>query len=92
MLGYGLTSVLGAIPAEIFIGRHYGSIFGTLMLASMLGGAGGPWVTGVLHDATASYAPAFSIATGLCLLSTVAIWLAAPRRVRAVAGRVLQTG
>jgi hypothetical protein len=87
MLGYGLTSVLGAIPAEIFIGRHYGSIFGTLMLASMLGGAAGPWVTGLLHDATASYAPAFSIATGLCLLSAVAIWLAAPRKVRAVAGR-----
>jgi MFS family permease len=31
-LGYGLTSVLGAIPAEIFAGRHYGSIFGTVML------------------------------------------------------------
>ena len=25
MLGYGLTSVIGAIPAEIFQGRHYGS-------------------------------------------------------------------
>jgi MFS family permease len=42
MLGYGLTSVLGAIPAEIFIGRHYGSIFGTLMLASMLAGRQDP--------------------------------------------------
>jgi len=28
MLGYGLTSVLGAIPAEIFEGRHYGAVFG----------------------------------------------------------------
>src|SRR5262249_37928245 len=35
MLGYSLTSVLGAIPAEIFEGRHYGSIFGTLSLASV---------------------------------------------------------
>src|SRR4030095_12428721 len=34
MLGYGLTSVVGAIPAEIFQGRHYGSIFGTLVLSS----------------------------------------------------------
>ena len=42
MLGYGLTSVVGAIPAEIFQGRHYGSIFGTLMLASIAGGAVGP--------------------------------------------------
>ena len=30
-LGYGMTSVVGAIPAEIFQGRHYGGIFGTLM-------------------------------------------------------------
>jgi MFS family permease len=91
MLGYGLTSVLGAIPAEMFIGRHYGSIFGTLMVASMLGAAAGPWLTGMLHDVTGSYAPAFSIALGCCLLSGVAIWFAAPRKVRAVAGRVVQT-
>jgi sugar phosphate permease len=92
MLGYGLTAVLGAIPAEIFGGHHYGAIFGALMLSSMLGGAAGPWVTGLLEDTTDSYAPAFSIAAGLCLLSAVAIWLAAPRKVRAVAGRVLQAG
>ncbi len=90
-LGYGLTSVLGAIPVEIFQGRHYGSIFGTLMLASMLGGAAGPWVTGALHDMTHSYAPAFSIAIGCCVISAVAIWLAAPRDVRAVAGRVVRS-
>jgi MFS family permease len=74
MLGYGLTSVIGAIPAELFQGRHYGTIFGTLMLAAILGGAAGPWVTGALHDATGSY--------------TLAFWLAGPRQVRAVAGRV----
>ena len=43
VLGYGLTSVFGAIPAEIFQGRHYGTIFGTLMLAAIGGGALGPW-------------------------------------------------
>jgi sugar phosphate permease len=88
MLGYGLTSVIGAIPAEIFEGRHYGAIFGTLMLASIVGGAAGPWVTGALHDATGSYTLAWWIAIGCSALSAVAIWLAAPRRVRAVAGRV----
>ena len=88
MLGYGLTSVIGAIPAEIFQGRHYGTIFGTLMLASIAGGAAGPWVTGVLHDATGSYTAAFWLAIGASAASAVAIWLAAPRRVRAVAGRV----
>jgi len=90
MLGYGLTSVIGAIPAEIFQGRHYGTIFGTLMLASIVGGAAGPWVTGALHDATGSYTLAFSLAIGCSVLSAGAIWLAAPREVRAVAGRVRQ--
>jgi MFS family permease len=88
LLGYGITSVVGAIPAEIFQGRHYGTIFGTLMLASIAGGALGPWLTGALHDATGSYTIAFWIAIAGCALSAVAIWLAAPRRVRAVAGRI----
>ena len=88
MLGYGLTSVVSAIPAEIFQGRHYGSIFGTLMLSAIAGGAAGPWAAGVIHDATGSYTPAFWIAIGCCALSAGAIWLAAPRKVRAVAGRV----
>jgi MFS family permease len=87
-LGYGLTSVVGAIPAEIFQGPHYGSIFGTLMLSAIAGGAAGPWVAGALHDATGSYAPAFWIAIGCSAFSAAAIWLAAPRKVRAVAGRV----
>jgi MFS family permease len=90
MLGYSLTSVFGAITAEIFEGRHYGSIFGTLSLASIAGGAVGPWLTGALHDATGSYRAPFSIAIVLCVVSALAIWLAAPRKVRAVAGRIHQ--
>ena len=89
-LGYGMTSVIGAIPAEIFEGRHYGSIFGSIMLAAIGGGAIGPWVTGVLHDRTGSYAPAWWIAIGLCVVSAFAIWRAAPGGVRAVAGRLRQ--
>jgi MFS family permease len=86
MLGYSLTSVIGAIPAEIFAGRHYGTVFGTLMLAAIVGGAAGPWATGALFDITGSYAPAFSIAAAGSGLSALAIWLAAPRKVRAVTG------
>ena len=86
-LGYSLTSVMGPIPAEIFEGRHYGSIFGTVMLAAILGGAAGPWITGVLYDATGTYSIAFCIAVACNLVSILAIWLAAPGKVRAVAGR-----
>jgi MFS family permease len=88
MLGYGLTSVVGAIPAEIFQGRKYGTIFGTLMLASIGGGATGPWVTGVVHDVTGSYALAWWMAVGCTVVSAAAIWFASPRKVRVVAGRV----
>src|SRR5207344_805691 len=86
-LGYSLTSVMGAIPAEIFEGRHFGRIFGCVMLGAILGGAAGPYLDGVLYDATGTYALAFWIAAGSSAISSAAIWLAAPGKVRAVAGR-----
>ena len=89
-LGYGVTSVFGAIPAEIFEGKHYGGIFGTLMLVAISGGAAGPWVAGFVHDQTGGYAAAFWIAVGAVVLSVFAIWRASPRKVRAVAGRLRQ--
>jgi MFS family permease len=87
-LGYSLTSVMGAIPAEIFEGRHFGAIFGTVMLSAILGGGVGPWAAGALHDLTGDYLLAFWISFGFSVVSASAIWLAAPRKVRAVAGRV----
>ncbi len=86
-LGYALTSVMGPIAAEIFEGPHYGSIFGTLTVALIAGGAAGPWVTGILHDMTGSYRLAFLLAIGCCVVSAAAIWIAAPRKVRVVPGR-----
>jgi MFS family permease len=87
-LGYGLTSVMGAVVLEIFQGAHYGSIFGCIMLAALAGGAAGPWVTGFIHDLTGSYAIAFAIGIGVSALSALAIWMASPRKIRAVAGRL----
>ena len=57
------------------------------MCAALAGGAIGPWVTGALYDASGTYTLAFSIAIGCSLLATLSIWLAAPRQIRAVAGR-----
>ena len=85
--GYSLTSVMGPIPAEIFEGPHFGSIFGTLMVAAILGGAAGPRIAGIVYDATGTYSAAWWMAIGFSLLSIFAIWLAAPGKVRAVAGR-----
>jgi MFS family permease len=88
LLGYGLASVFGAIPAEIFQGRHYGTIFGTLNLGANFGAGFGPWLAGMIYDRTGTYALAWLLAIGACALSVLAIWLAAPRKIRAVAGRV----
>jgi len=86
-LGYALTSVMGPIVAEIFEGPHYGAIFGTLTVALTGGGAAGPWIAGVIHDATGSYKLAFLLTIGCCVVSAAAIWIAAPRKVRRVPGR-----
>jgi MFS family permease len=86
-LGYALTSVMGPIVAEIYEGPHYGSIFGTITVALIGGGAMGPWIAGVIHDLTGSYELAFVLAIACCVLSTAAIWMAAPRKVRLVPGR-----
>ncbi len=85
--GYGLTSVMGPIVAEIFEGPHFGSIFGTITIALIGGGAAGPWLAGVIQDAFGSYRPAFVLIIGCCIVSAIAIWIAAPRRVRRVPGR-----
>jgi MFS family permease len=87
-LGYALTSVMGPIVAEIFEGPHYGSIFGILTVALTGGGAAGPWVAGIIYDATGSYRLAFLLAIVCCVISTAAIWIAAPRKVRLVPDRI----
>jgi MFS family permease len=89
LLGYAFTSIMGPIVAEIFEGPHYGAIFGMLTVALIGGGATGPWVAGAIFDRTGSYALAFYMALALCLLSAAAIWLAAPRKVRSVSGRIV---
>ena len=80
VLGYSLTSVMGAIPAESFGGRNFGSIFGTVMLAAIIGGAAGPWVAGTLHDITGSYSLAFWLSIVCSVFSAISVWRAAPRR------------
>lgn len=85
--GYGTTSVMAAVVVEIFEGKQYGSIFGTIMLAGLAGGAAGPWITGLLHDWYGDYIGAFLLSIAFSLLGCAAIWFAAPGKVRAVAGR-----
>lgn len=92
LLGYGLTSVMGAIVLEIFQGPHFGSIFGSVMVAGLAGGAAGPWLTGLLDDLTGRYTEGFALGVVVAAVSALAIWRAGPRQIRAVAGRMAKEG
>jgi MFS family permease len=87
LLGYGLASVYGAMPADMFQGKHYGSIFGTLSLSALTGGAIGPWAMGYMYDHYGNYDMAFLSALGATLITIVSIWMAGPRKIRLVAGQ-----
>jgi cyanate permease len=58
------------------------------MMIALAGGAAGPWVTGVLHDRLGDYNAAFGLGIVMSAISGAAVFLAAPRKVRAVAGRL----
>jgi MFS family permease len=88
LLGYGLASVFAAVPSELFQGKRYATIFGVLNMSAVAGGGIAPWVTGAIYDRTGSYTAGWWLSIAFCLLSIVCIWIAAPRKVRAVAGRV----
>ena len=83
-LGYSLTSVMGAIVAELFQGKHFAAIFGLINIALLGGGAFGPWLAGWIHDQQGSYRSAFMICIAACLFSSYAIFRASPGKVRRV--------
>lgn len=87
-LGYGVASIYGAVAAEFFAGRRYGMIFGVLAAASGTAAGIGPWVTGLLFDFNGNYRLAFGFAIIISFASIAAMWMAAPRKVRLVAGRI----
>jgi MFS family permease len=86
LLGYAVAAVMGPIVAEIFEGPRFGSIFSLLMVALIGGGAVGPFVTGLLHDWTGTYTIAFALGIAFSVVCAVTVWIAAPRKVRVVAG------
>ena len=88
LLGYGMASVFGSVPLELFQGKQFATIASVLSVAASSGAAIGPWVTGLLYDYTGNYVLAFWICAGMSVVSMVAMWMAAPRKVRVVAGQV----
>jgi MFS family permease len=83
--GFGmgpLGPVFFATTADLFGGRHFGSILGTAIIGFSLGGAISPWLAGFLHDITRSYLPSFFIIAGSMVATALLMWLIAPRKIR----------
>lgn len=84
-LGFGIGMTIPAIAAsatDIFQGPKVGAIIGFVWFSFAVGGSIGPWLGGWVFEATGNYLPAFLVAMVLFAVSCVAIWLAAPRKVR----------
>ena len=89
-VGVGITAMVPSIAVAAFPApiRFSGLSFSYNVAYAICGGATGPWITGLLYDHTGNYLAAFWIALVMSVLSAAAIFIAAPRKVRAVAGRI----
>lgn len=82
-VGYAVTApLMPAVVSDLYRGRQFGTIFGSLHIANAVGGSAGPWVAGRIFDASGSYAVAFGAALVAAAVSVAALWMAGPRRAR----------
>jgi len=75
---------LMASVADLFQGKHFGSILGVLLLGGYFGAAFGSWLGGFLFDWTHAYRLNFIAAGTVMFLAAALIWKAGPRKVRRV--------
>ncbi len=73
-------SLYPTIAADLFHGKSFGAIIGSIALFIGAGAGIGPWLGGVIHDLTGSYDWAFWLAQALALASTALIWMAGSGR------------
>lgn len=84
-MGSGMTlPALMASAADLFQGKHFGSILGVVTLGGFSGGALGAWLGGHFFDLTQAYNINFLVAAAVMFTSAALIWKARPSRVRIV--------
>ena len=91
--GYGaglFTAVIYAGAADIFHGKHFGTVSGLLLTGMGLGGAIGPWLGGYLYDISGSYDAAFTLCIVCLTLASITFWIAAPRNAKELHTRLLR--
>lgn len=87
--GFGIcVPMVAAAVTDIFQGAHSGATIGSVWLSFALGGALGPWLGGWFFELFGGYKEVFILAAGVHLLGCLAVWLAGPRKIRLVPGRV----
>jgi MFS family permease len=80
-LGYAITAPFTpAVSSDLFGGRGFSTIFGTIHISLGLGTAIGAWAGGKVFDLTGSYAAAMWGAVALICFSCALLWVVAPRR------------
>jgi len=68
--------------ADLFQGKHFGSILGVILLSGYFGAALGSWLGGLFFDLTHAYRWNFLLAGIVMLSSAALIWKAGPSQVR----------
>ncbi len=79
-----MPPVLFASVADLFHGKSYGAIMGTVALGFSLGGALSPWLAGHLHDVSNSYTSTLYMLVAALVVCGLMVWLAAPRKLNPV--------
>ncbi|MFC1955682.1 MFS transporter [Chloroflexota bacterium] len=84
-IGVSAPTIVASVT-DIFQGPKAGALIGFVWSSFAVGGAIGPWLGGFIFESYHSYLPAFILAIASFAIAGVAIWLAAPRKVRPVPG------
>jgi MFS family permease len=87
--GAGLFSVtIFAGAADIFHGKHFGTISGMLLAGMGVGGAIGPWLGGYLYDTSGSYTNALILCISCIGFASLCFCIAAPRNAARLRARL----
>ncbi len=82
-MGWGVTApIFMSASADLFKGRIYGLVYGLIEGGIGAAGALGAWLGGFIFDRTGSYHEAFVLVLLAFGISTIFVWLAAPRKYR----------
>ncbi|MGD9043231.1 MAG: MFS transporter [Desulfobacterales bacterium] len=87
--GFGMCApVVAATVTDIFQGPRVGATLGFIWFSFSIGGTIGPWIGGILFELSDNYRLAFITSGVLFCLGGWAVWMAAPRKIRLVPGKI----